>query len=61
MSPDSTATSAVGSSASAVAERVSLPNIASSPKISPGRSSASASVRPSMCSRRMLTEPERTT
>jgi hypothetical protein len=44
-----------------VAERVSLPNMASSPKIDPARSSASARVRPSMCSRRMLTDPERTT
>ena len=52
MSPLSSATSVVGSSASAVAERVSPPNMASSPKMAPGRSSASATVRPSMCSRR---------
>ena len=61
MSPERTATSEVSSSASAVAERVSQPNMASSPNMAPVRSSASASVRPSMCSRRMLTEPLRTT
>ena len=61
MSRPSTATSAVGSSASAVAERVSPRNRASSPNMAPVRSSASATVRPSGCSRRMLTEPLRTT
>ena len=51
MSPARIASARVGSSASTLAERVSPPNIASSPKMSPGRSSASVITRPSECRR----------
>ena len=47
----------VGSIASAVAERVSPLNMASSPNSAPARSSASATMRPSWCSRVSTTAP----
>jgi hypothetical protein len=59
-SPASSATAAVASSACALAERTSPPNIDSSPNMSPARSSARAIVRPP-CSRVIFTAPERTT
>ena len=55
------ATARIGSSTSTLAERVSPPNIASSPKIAPGRSSASVITRPSEWRRVTRPEPERTT
>ena len=59
MSGPSSATAAVSSIASAVAERVSWRNIASSPNMSPARSSDSAIVRPSWWSRVSTTAPLR--
>ena len=48
----------VGSTASTVAERGALPNIAISPSSAGGRSWASAIVRPSECVRVTRTQPE---
>ena len=55
------ATARVSASASTVAERVSPPNMASSPKMSPGRSSASVMILPSEWRRVTRTVPERIT
>ena len=52
------ATAVAGSMTSAVAERVSPRNIASSPNSAPARSSASATMRPSWCSRVSTTAPD---
>ena len=61
MSPASSASAVESSSAWTVAERGSELNMASSPNMSPGRSSASVIVRPSVWSWVTRTEPERTT
>ena len=63
MSEDSRITTEVSSSVSAVAERVSPPNMASSPKNAPVRNSASVRLRPEPLawSRLMITAPLRTT
>jgi hypothetical protein len=61
MSPDSSASADESSSAWTVADRTSELNIASSPNMSPGRSSASVIVRPSVWSWVTRTDPLRTT
>jgi hypothetical protein len=51
----------IGSSTSMLAERVSPPNIASSPKIAPGRSSVRVMTRPSEWRRVTRAAPDLTT
>jgi hypothetical protein len=55
------ATASTSSIVSTVADRTSPPNIASSPKISPGPTLVSVIARPSECSRMMRARPERIT